>query len=202
MSTRREFVGTLTSAAAAGALFAGTTLTVDGCNIGDWIQVAIKDLPTIVSIVTTVATIVADAATGGAAAPAVAAVIKVASTAAQVALATVQQLVKDYQANPSASTLDKIKTSLLDVQSNLGQILDASHVFNGSLRAIVTTGLGLGITVLTQILSLIPAAPKALTKTQATQLSRTAMKPLSSSDLVSHFNAFADAHGYSKYSIQ
>lgn len=202
MSTRREFVGTLTSAAAASALLAGTTLTVDGCNISDWIQVAIKDLPTIVSIVSTVAQIVADATTGGAASPAVAAVIKVAATAAQVALATTQQLVKDYQTNPSASTLDKIKTSLLDVQSNLGQILDASHVFNGALRAIVTTGLGLGITVLTQILSLIPVAPKAATRTQAAQVSRTAMKPLSSNDLVNHFNAFADVHGYSQYAIK
>ena len=104
---RRQFTGHLVAGAATAAL-AGTTITMEGCTT-DWITTAINDLPTIVSIATTVATIVADALGAGAISPAVAAIIKTASEAAQVALATVQQLVKDYQASPNATVLQKIE---------------------------------------------------------------------------------------------
>lgn len=200
MSSRREFVGHLAAGAATVVLTTGTVASLEGCNF-DWIQTAINDLPTIISVVTTVASIVATASGGGALTPAIAAIIDTASKAAVVALNLAKQLIADYQANPSATTLEKIKTALLDVQSQLGQILDASHVFNIALRTIVTTGLGVAITVLTQIMSLIPAHTAASTKAQATQVSKTALKPWNSKQVVVAFNQFAVANGYGQYVI-
>lgn len=196
MLNRRQFTGHLVAGAATAAL-AGSALTMEGCTT-DWITTAINDLPTIVSIATTVATIVADALGAGAISPAVAAVIKLASDAAQVALATVQQLVNDYKANPNASTLAKIKTGLLDVQANLGQILDAARIENVTLRTVITATMGLAITVLTQILSLLPASttPTAM-KAQVS----VAIKPMSTADLKKNVNAFLTVNGYAKYKI-
>ena len=199
--TRREFVGHLTAGAAAATILAGSTLTMEGCNT-DWIATAINDLPTIVDVVTTVATIVADALSGGAITPAVAAVIATAAKAAEVALNLVKQLVSDYEANPSASTLEKIKTALLDVQSQIGQILDASHIFNIALRAIISTGLGVAITVLTQIMSLIPASTTAAKAVQMAQVKKTAIKPWNKNEIVTNFNNFATDNGYGKYVIK
>lgn len=194
---RRQFTGHLVAGAATLAVV-GSTLTMEGCNV-DWITTAINDLPTIVSIATTVATIVADALGGGILSPAVAAIIQTASQAAQVALATAQQLIKDYQAQPSASVLAKIKTTLLDVQSSLGQILDAAHIANVALRTVIAGSIGLAITVLTQILSLLPASTTALAmKAQASA----AIKPLSSTETKKQVNGFLNANGYGKYAIQ
>lgn len=193
---RREFTGHLIGGA---AVLAGGAeiLSLEGCST-DWITTAINDLPTIVGIATTIATIVADAFGGGLISPAIAAIIKTASEAAQVALATVQQAVKDYQANPSASILAKIKTTLLDVQANLGQILDAAHVANVALRTVIIASAGLAITVLTQILSLLPSTTTAgALKAQA----KTAIKPLDPAQIKSQVNGFLTGNGYSKYAI-
>jgi hypothetical protein len=179
---------------------AGSAAVMIGCNV-DWITTAINDLPTVVSIATTVASIVATALGGGAVTPAVAAIIATAAQAAQVALALVQQLVKDYQANPTASVLDKIKITLLDIQGNLGQILDAAHVANSALRTVIVGLIGLGITVITQILSLLPVTTVTVALKNAKVQTAMAIKPTSSPDLKKQVNAFLTAYGYGQYAI-
>jgi len=196
---RREFIGHLTKAAAVSALTA-EALTLEACNY-DWLTTAVNDLPTIVQVVTTIATIVADAAGGGVVTPAILAIINTAAQAATVALNLAIQLVKDYQANPSATVLEKIKTALLDVQSDIGQILDASHVFNIALRAVISTAIGVAITVLTQIMSLIPANTSAVKSTQVSQVKKSAIKPWNKNEIVTAFNNFASDNGYGKYAI-
>jgi hypothetical protein len=199
---RREFFGVSKKATAAVVVAVASTevFMLEGCNT-DWIQTAINDLPTIVSIATTIATIVADAMGGGLISPAVAAIIKTAAAAAQVGLTLIQQLVKDYQANPSASTIAKIKTTLLDVQAQLGSILDAAHIDNVGLRAIITASVGTAIMVLTQILSLLPAAPAATLTANTKQVAASAVKPLDSEHIKSQLNGFLNAYGYGKYAI-
>lgn len=199
-STRREFVGHLTATAALSVVAAGASVTIEGCN-SDWLQTAADDLPTIVSVVTTVAEVVADALGGGAISPAVAAVIKTAADGANVALNLVIQLVKDYKANPNATTLAKIKTTLMDVQSQIGAILDASHVFNEALRATITFTLGVGITVLTQIMSLIPTATTASLTAQKAQVRTTAIKPWGKVQIAAQCNSYLQANGYGKFAV-
>lgn len=201
---RRQFFEISGKGALGTALFvatAGTTgVMLAGCNT-DWITTAINDLPTIVSIATTVATIVATALGAGAISPAVAAIITTASQAAQVALATVQQLIKDYQAQPNDSVLQKIHTTLLDIQGNLGQILDAAHVENVALRTVIIATMGLAITVMTQIISLLPVTTVSVALKSTPQKSM-AIKPLFVADVKKQVNGFLNAYGYAQYAIQ
>jgi hypothetical protein len=199
---RRQFFGVSGKAALGMAIVAaaGTGFVLEGCNV-DWITTAINDLPTVVDIATTVATIVAAALGAGAIAPAVAAVIKTASEAAKVALAVVQQAVKDYQANPSASLLAKIKTTLLDIQGSLGQILDAAHIDNVALRMTITALMGLAITVLTQIMSLLPVTT-VTAALKSTAQKTMAIKPTPAAEVRKQANGFLNAYGYSQYALQ
>ena len=198
MSSRREFVGHLAAGAALTTLAGGVALELEGCTY-DWITTAIDDIPTITSIITTVASIVVDAMGAGAVSPAVGAVIQTAATATKVALTLLQQLINDYKSNPSATTLEKIKTTLLDVQSQIGSILDAAHVFNVALRATITFTLGVGITVLTQILSLVPSTTTASLTAQKTQVKATAIKPWTKTQIQSQCASYLNANGYGKY---
>ena len=194
---RRQFTGHLV----AGAALVAVSTSIEGCAVPNWVNTALADLPTILNIATTVATIVADAATGGAITPAVGAIIAAATAAVNVAIPVIQKLIADYQANPTASLIDQIKTALLDVQNNLGNILTAAHVFNPALRTVITTAMGLGIGVVTAILSLLPApvVTAGTLKAQAAAQSGWVNKPTSPTTINSQLNAFLQASGYGKY---
>ena len=84
------------------------------------------------------------------------------------------------------------------MQANLGQILDAARIENVVLRTVITATLGLAITVLTQILSLIPTST-AVTAMKAQ--ANVAIKPTSVADLKKQVNAFLTVNGYAKYAI-
>jgi len=199
---RREFTGHL----AAGAALVAAGTAMEGCAIPNWVNVALADLPTILSIATTVASIVADAATGGTLTPAIAAVIATATAAINVAIPVIQKLIADYQANPTASTVDNIKTAMLDVQNQLGQILTAAHILNPTLRTVITTSMGLAIGVVTAILSLLPAstAAAALPHAKAATAAATGAwtkKPTDPATIKTQFDAFLTQNGYGKYAI-
>ena len=194
---RRQFTGHLV----AGAALVAAGVAVEGCAVPSWVNTAIADLPTILNIASTIATIVADAATGGALTPAIAAIIATATAAINVAVPVIQQLIKDYQANPTASLVDQIKTALLDVQNQLGQILTAAHVVNATLRAVITTAMGLAIGVITAILSLLPAPAvvAGALKAQKTAQSGWANAPTKPATINAQMNAFLASNGYGKY---
>jgi hypothetical protein len=193
--TRREaIVGMTVAAASAG-------FVLEGCTAPNWVNVAVADLPTIINIAGTVASIVADALSGGVLAPAIAAAIAVAANAAKVAVPIIQQLIADYNANPSASIVAKIKTALVDLQGNLSQILDAARVIDPVLRATITGAIGLAIGVITGIMSLLPApvavagAKKAQMKAQGAWVT----KPTDASTITAQLNAFLVENGYGRY---
>jgi hypothetical protein len=198
--TRREFgyriggIGTLAAASSLGFV----TFELEGCAPASWIDVAIKDLPIVINIATTVATIVADALGGGVLSPAIAAAIQAAAKAAQVALALVQQLVADYQANPSASIIQKIETALTDVQSQLNAILDAAHIDNAALRATISGIIGLALTVVAALISILPQ-PKPVPA--GAKVSRVPIKPMSPKQIRNSCNAILSANGYQRYHI-
>jgi|ERR1700722_5631795 len=194
---RRQFTGHLV----AGAAIVAAGVSIEGCAVPNWVNTAIADLPTILNIATTVATIVADAATGGALTPAIAAIIATATGAINVAIPVIQKLIGDYQANPTASLVDQIKTSLIDVQNQLGQILTAAHILNPTLRGVITTSMGLGIGVITAILSLLPApvAVAGALKAQQAAQSGWVNKPTAPATINAQFNAFLQSNGFGKY---
>jgi hypothetical protein len=195
---RREFSGHLVAGA---ALAAGATIiSSEGCTAPNWVSVALADLPTILNIASTVAQIVADALSGGVLTPAIAAIIATATAAINAAIPIIQKLIADYQAAPNASILQNIKTTLLDVQANLSQILDAAHVVSPALRATITTAMGLAIGVVTAILSLLPvSAVVGAAKAQTVAQSGWVKNPTSSTTINAQFNAFLTDNGYGRY---
>jgi hypothetical protein len=191
---RREFIGHLTAGTLMATLSSGFML--EGCSTS-WVTTALNDLPVIVNIATTIATIVADALGGGIISPAVAAIIKTAAGAVQAGLALAQQLISDYNANPSASIIAKIKQALVDVQAQLTNILQAAHIDNAALQATIAGAIGLAITVVTAIMSLLPA----VTTGGAMTAPRAAIKPLTPSQIKAQFDSILTENGYGKYAL-
>jgi len=197
--SRRGFIGHLGTGAAVLAL-AGGSIELEGCSTS-WISVALKDLPVIVNIATTVATIVADALSGGVLSPAIAAIIQTAATAVNATLTVVSQLVSQYEANPTASIVTKIQDALMTVQSNLQAILNAAHIDNAALQATITGIIGLALSVVSALISILPVAP-----TPAPAAAKTvvigAPKIPSAGKLKSQANAILVANGYSQYQLK
>lgn len=172
---------------------------MSGCAVPNWVDVALADLPTIVTIVTTILSIVA--AAGGAVSPAVGVIITAAAAAINLAVPLIEDLVNQYKTNPDASIVAKIEAALFDVQSHLAAILDTAKILNPALRAIITTSVGLAVGVVTTILSLLPVpAPKTLAKkAQKTAQSGWASDPTNASNITKQFNAFLVASDYGSY---
>ena len=192
---RREFVK-YASLTGVGTLALSSGFMLEGCSTS-WITTALNDLPVVVNIATTIATIVADALGGGVIPAAVAAIIKTAATAVQTGLALVQQLIADYQANPSQTIIAKILTTLQDVQSQLTQILQAAHIDNAALQATIAGAIGLAITVVTAIMSLLPN----VTPAGAMRAPRAAIKPLTPAQIKAQFDSILTQNGYGKYDL-
>jgi hypothetical protein len=197
--SRRGFIGHLGTGAAVLAL-AGTSIELEGCSTS-WISVALKDLPVIVNIATTVATIVADALSGGVLSPAIAAIIQTAATAVNATLTVVSQLVAQYQANPNASIITKIQDALATVQSNLQTILNAAHIDNPALQATIAGIIGLALSVVSALLSILPA-PTPVSAKAAKTIVVGAPKIPSASALKSQANAILAANGYAQYELK
>jgi hypothetical protein len=195
---RRKFMGDLTLATV-GIASLGTGFVLEGCTTS-WIDVALKDLPVIVNIATTVATIVADALSGGVLTPAIAAIISTAATAVNAALTVVSQLVATYQANPSASIITKIQEALTTVQSNLQAILNAAHIDNPALQATITGIIGLALSVVSALISILPAPALPASASRTTVLH--AAKLPSAGQLKSQANSILAANGYAQYELK
>ena len=193
---RREFVGTLSAGAAALAL-SGASLELEGCNT-TWVQTALNDLPVIINIATTVATIVADALSGGVIPAEIASVIQAAAQAAQAALTVIQQLIAQYQANPSATIIQKIQAALQTVQTNLQAILNAAHITNPALQATIAGIIGLALSVVVAIESILPTSGPTPAKT----VSVNAPSVPSAGQIRSQANAILAQTGYSKYALK
>jgi hypothetical protein len=184
---RRAFV---LSSGGAAALLAGDAVFLYGCNYS-WLTTAINDLPVLAQVATTIAQIV-----GGSGAAAAVATIVQAITAG---IALIQQLIKDYEAQPSTTTVQKIEAALLDLQQNLGSILTAIHVENAALRMAVTGAVGIAVAAVTEILSLLP--PNTSAAAMAAQ-AKVAIKPRTASTIKTQVNGFLETNGYGKYVLQ
>lgn len=172
-----------------------------GCS-ATWIQTALNDLPILVQIATSIAGIVSAAQGQGAVDQNVAAQIQAISGQVKSDLQLVQNLVTSYQ---SASTtarpglLSQIDSALGAVQTNLNALLLAFHVSSPSLQAAIVASVGLAITTVLAIQSLVPAPPAA----NAARVARSAspVRPMSASQLRSSFNAIVSSNGYGQFVI-
>jgi hypothetical protein len=169
-------------------------LILAGCSVS-WISTALADLPVITQVALNIASIVS-AADGSQVSPAVATQVQSISNQVKSDLTLVQSLITSYQSATAAEQpgiVQKISAALSDVQSNLNAILTAVHVNDAALQATIVAAVGVAITTVASIVSLLPAsAPASAASTKAPS----ATKPPSAKQLKREFNAIFLANGF------
>jgi hypothetical protein len=167
-----------------------------GCS-SNWINVALQDLPILVQIATSILGIV-NSAQGSALDPAAQIAITAAGAEAKADLLLVQQLVNEYQAatkDAKPGIAAKIDAALDSVQQHLGDVLTVAHIKDPTLRATITAAVGLAISTVLALKSMVP--------TTGTQLrARKATRAPNPGDLKSQFNDIVAGGGYAQFSIQ
>lgn len=190
---RRKFMSTV-CLIGAGTLSASQIALLTGCST-NWIDTAIADLPVILNVTNTVVTIVGIADPG--ITPAISAAIALAGTAAASGLALLKTLIVDYQANPSDTVLGKIRAAVSDIQTNLAAIMSqVSSITNSKLVAVISTGISLGLSVVSAILALLPPSMGA-----AVAHSTVKVKLLTAKEIKTQFNSCAKSWGYSAHQV-
>ncbi|MFZ0640648.1 MAG: hypothetical protein WA020_08395 [Candidatus Acidiferrales bacterium] len=171
-------------------------LILAGCSVS-WINTALADLPVITQVALNIASIVS-AADGSQVSPAVATQVQSISNQVKSDLTLVQSLITSYQSATAAEQpgiVQKISAALSDVQTNLTAILTAVHVNDAALQATIVAAVGVAVTTVASIASLLPAAP-------GTVRANRAVKPPSASQLKKQFNAIFLANGFPQARIR
>jgi hypothetical protein len=193
---RRTF---LTSSAAIGAVTV-LPLSLTGCNTS-WISTAIKDLPTIQTILTSLAAIALDASGNGLLDPAAQIIIDAAISAAGVGLTATQTAITAYNANPGASTLSDIEAALSAELPKLSDILAAINVKNSALINTITGSVNLAISVIASIQLLLPNS-MAAARYRAAGVATPVVTIPTSKEIANQFNLIVVTNGFSKHQIK
>ena len=175
-------------------------LILVGCSTA-WIQTAISDIPVIVQVVTSILQLVS-AAQGHGADPAMIAQVQNIGQQAQSDLQLLNSLVSQYQsasATAKPGLLNEIDTAITTAQANLTQILVAFHVTDPALQATIAGAVGLALSTLMEIQSLIPPPPTATAKRLA--VSAKAVKPRTAAQIKSEYNFIVTSHGFASAAI-
>lgn len=167
-------------------------LILAGCSTS-WISAVLADLPVITQVALNIASIVA-AADGSQVNRAAAAQVQSIANQVKSDLTLVQNLITSYQSATAAerpSIVQKIDAALSDAQSNLNAILTAVHVDNAALQATIVAAVGVAVSTVASIKSLLPASASA-----ATARASNPVKPPSAKQLKKQFNAIFLANGF------
>jgi N-acetylglutamate synthase/N-acetylornithine aminotransferase len=184
------------------AVVLSLALISTGCSAA-WLNTAIADVPVILQIVTSIISIVGIAQGNGGISPAMAATLQSGAKQATTDLQLVQKLVTDYQTASAANkptVLGQIDSALSAATQDLGAILTAAHIENQATQAAITAAVGLALTTVLAIQSLIPA-PQGATAARG-RMSASPVKPLTPAQLKTNFNAIVRANGYGQVAIQ
>jgi hypothetical protein len=174
-------------------------LILAGCSTS-WINTALADLPVIAQVALNIASIVS-AADGSQISPAAAAQVQSIANQVKSDLTLVQSLITSYQSATAAErpgVVQKINAALSDVQTNLNAILTAVHVDNAALQATIVAAVGVAVSTVASIESLLPssAAQAAVAKMPS------ATKPPSAKQLKKRFNAIFLANGFPQAEVR
>jgi hypothetical protein len=162
------------------ALMLCSAVMMAGSNV-KWVTASLSDLPITAQIANNIANIFSTAIGED---PAVIAAVQTDGMQAAAALTTAEQLVQEYQA---ASLQDRpiilrnIQAALLSGEQSLQQIL-AAHIKDPVLAATTATAVGLALSTVQAIVTLLPAAEGVLETGPPT-------KPLSPDELKKRYNA-------------
>lgn len=149
------------------AVVLAISLLATGCS-AQWISVALADLPVLTQMALNIASLVAALQSGNQISPTEAAAIQNISNEASKDLNLLLLLYNEYEANPSASTIQKIGNVIGDINQNLPSLLQAAHLSNPTLAARVTAGVNLILTTVSSFAALIPQTPPTASTAQRT----------------------------------
>jgi hypothetical protein len=143
---------------AALAVLLAISLLATGCT-AQWISVALADLPVLLQMALNIGSLVATLQSGQQLSPSEAQAIQNISAEASKDLNLLQTLYNQYQAGPTASALQKIQSTVADINQSLPALLQAAHIADPVLSARVAAAVNLILATVTSFSALIPPAP-------------------------------------------
>ena len=173
------------------------SLVLAGCSTS-WISTVLADLPVITQVALNIASIVAAAQGKGQTSPTVTSEVQSIANQVQSDLTLIQSLIANYKSATAAQQpgiVQRISAALGDVQTNLNAILTAVHVNDAALQATITAAVGVAVTTVAAIASLLPAVPGAVRASNP-------VKAPSAPELKKQFNAIFAANGFPQAEIK
>ena len=143
---------------AALAVLLAILLITTGCT-AQWISIALADLPVLLQMALNIGSLVTTLQSGQQLNASEAQAIQNISAEASKDLNLLQTLYNEYQANPTASALQKIQSTVADINQNLPALLQAAHIADPVLAARMTSAVNLILVTVTSFAALIPQAP-------------------------------------------
>lgn len=141
-------------------------LATAGCS-SQWMTVALADLPALTQMALNIATLVTTLQSGKQIDPAEITAVQNISAEASRDLSLLQSLYNEYKANPNASTLQKIQSTIANINQNLPALLQSAHISDPVTAARVSAGVNLILTTISSFAALMPQANPATSQTIA-----------------------------------
>lgn len=200
ISNRRNFIRTTALAVAA----VSATGIVTGCDTS-WINTAIADIPTAISIADSISAIVTLATGTSIITPAIAAVIEVSATAIKAGLSELQTLINTYQSSKDTTTLGKIDDTLTQLASDLSGLLSQFSFADQNTKTVLTTAATLLLSVINALQLLVPPSATSLATHPFRRVAPAALKskPVlpSKEQIQTLFNSTAVLTGYASVQV-
>ncbi|MGO9648277.1 MAG: hypothetical protein ACLPOO_09490 [Terriglobales bacterium] len=133
------------------------SLFTTGCS-AQWISVALADLPVLLQMALNIGSLVTTLQSGQHLSASEAQAIQNISAEASKDLNLLQTLYNQYQASPTAGALQKIQSTVADINQNLPALLQAAHIGDAVLSARVGAAVNLILATVTSFAALIPQA--------------------------------------------
>ena len=143
-----------------------TALATTGCS-AQWMNVALADLPALTQMALNIATLVTTLQSGKQVDPADITAVQNISAEASRDLSLLQSLYNEYKANPNASTLQKIQSTIADISQSLPLLLQSAHISDPVTAARVSAGVNLILTTVSSFAALMPQANPTTSQTVA-----------------------------------
>ena len=183
-STSHPILNSISRSRTALAIVLSISLLATGCS-AQWISVALADLPVLTQMALNIGTIITTLESGKQISSADAAAIQNISAQAGKDLNLLEALYNEYQANPSASALQKIQNVIADINQQLPGLLQAAHIGDPLLSARVAAAVNL---ILTTVASFAALMPQTSARPTAQKVTRQQVAIPKASDLKKQWN--------------
>ncbi len=141
-------------------------LATTGCS-SQWMSVALADLPALTQMALNIATLVTALQSGKQIDPAEITAVQNISAEASRDLSLLQSFYNEYRANPNTTTLQKIQSTIANINQSLPVLLQSAHISDPVTAARVAAGVNLILTTVSSFAALMPQANPTTSQTIA-----------------------------------